>query len=249
MLLKAKQWITLDDASKRLSESFNEDVTTKDILQLAIENRLNISYFLSGRVALLIKDEDALYGWSYTKSVINDKALRLKISGLIKVVLSEIVLGVTDIDNDLFDQSGYWWSVIDGENEFRPIWIGREDVHDESFVDIVDNIPLKLRCLVIQTADLLEFERSLLDEQNQELKIFSSGDEALPKWNEILINPPQFHSDLFELVKDAVKTLISQTGSLPDIDDVMDFIGLTKKNEKANLRKSWKRYTKSKDKV
>ena len=171
MLLKAKQWLTLDDASKRLSESFDEDVTPKDILQLAIENKLNISYLLSGRVDLLMRDEDALYGWLYTEAVINDKALRIKIDGLIKMVLSEIVLGVTDIDSDLYNSDGYWWSVIDGDNEFRPIWIGRDDIHDEYFVDKVENIPLKLRWLVIQTVDLLEFERLMLKAQDQKLKL------------------------------------------------------------------------------
>jgi len=166
--LKEKEWLTLEDAAKRLTVSLGEAVTKNDIFQLAIKDKLQISYLLSGQVDLLVKDEDALYGWAYNQDVIKDRALTIKLSGAIIEVLSEIVLGVTKLDDNLFDsvEQGYWWSVVDGCQEYRPISIYGLDPYDEYFADLVDNIPLKLRWLVIQTEQLLEFEQSLADEHS-----------------------------------------------------------------------------------
>jgi hypothetical protein len=170
-LLKAKQWLTLEDAAKRLSISFDEDVTQKEVLQLTIEGKLALSYLLVGHAHLLVKDENALYGWRYTKKVINDKVLTVNNNGLLRNVLSQVVLGVTDLDSDqVASDIYYWWSVVDEGEEYRPIFIGREDVNDEYFADKVSNIPLKLRWLVIQTKHLIEFEQSLLDEQDKQAK-------------------------------------------------------------------------------
>lgn len=42
-LFKLKQWLTLEDAAKRLSTTLGEQVTVADILQLALDGRLRLS--------------------------------------------------------------------------------------------------------------------------------------------------------------------------------------------------------------
>ncbi len=42
-LFKLKQWLTLEDAAKRLSTTLGEQVTVADILQLALDGRLKLS--------------------------------------------------------------------------------------------------------------------------------------------------------------------------------------------------------------
>lgn len=46
-LLKAKKWLTLEDAARRLSISFDEKITESDIVQLCAEKRLSISVCLT----------------------------------------------------------------------------------------------------------------------------------------------------------------------------------------------------------
>jgi len=104
--------------------------------------------------------------------------------------------------------------------------------------------------LRITKDEVLKFEKKCLSENvENQYEQQTAGDVAQPLWSDLLINPPQLHSEWFEKVKAAVKSLISQTGSLPDIDNVIEFLDITDKYQKSNLRKSWKRYTKSKDKV
>ena len=42
-LFNLKKWVTLDDAAKRLSMTFNEEVKIKDLLQFSIDGHLTIS--------------------------------------------------------------------------------------------------------------------------------------------------------------------------------------------------------------
>lgn len=44
-LLKLKQWLSIEDAAKRLTISAGEDVTKTDILRLAIDGHLTLSVF------------------------------------------------------------------------------------------------------------------------------------------------------------------------------------------------------------
>lgn len=49
-LLKFKSWLDLNDAAKRLSIVAGEDVSTSDILQLALENHLTLSAYFPSEV-------------------------------------------------------------------------------------------------------------------------------------------------------------------------------------------------------
>jgi hypothetical protein len=44
-LFKLKEWLSLDDACKRLSTVFEEEVTIYDLIQLVIDNRIRISWY------------------------------------------------------------------------------------------------------------------------------------------------------------------------------------------------------------
>lgn len=44
-LFRLKQWLTIEDACKRLSVVFGEEVSSKDLIQLVIEEQINISYY------------------------------------------------------------------------------------------------------------------------------------------------------------------------------------------------------------
>ena len=45
-LLKLKEWLTTDEAAKRLSISAGEEVTEADILRLALDGHLTLSVYL-----------------------------------------------------------------------------------------------------------------------------------------------------------------------------------------------------------
>ncbi len=42
-LFNLKKWVTLDDAAKRLSMTFNEEVKVKDLLQFGLNGHLTLS--------------------------------------------------------------------------------------------------------------------------------------------------------------------------------------------------------------
>ncbi len=44
-LLKLKKWLSLDDACKRLSTVFEEEVNISDLIQLVIDNKIRISWY------------------------------------------------------------------------------------------------------------------------------------------------------------------------------------------------------------
>ncbi len=44
-LFKLKEWLSLDDACKRLSTVFEEEVSIHDLIQLVIDNRISISWY------------------------------------------------------------------------------------------------------------------------------------------------------------------------------------------------------------
>lgn len=46
-LFKLKEWLTIEDACKRLSVIFEEEVGTKDLIQLVIEEKINVSYYFT----------------------------------------------------------------------------------------------------------------------------------------------------------------------------------------------------------
>ena len=49
-LFKLKEWVTLPDAAKRLAITFGEDVTEADVLQLALDGKLQLSIYLVNAV-------------------------------------------------------------------------------------------------------------------------------------------------------------------------------------------------------
>jgi len=50
-LYKLKNWYSIEDAARRLTETLGEEILTTDILQLAIENQLPLSWYIRGRKA------------------------------------------------------------------------------------------------------------------------------------------------------------------------------------------------------
>lgn len=68
-LLKLKQWLTVNDAAKRISISADEEITEADILQLALDGHLTLSvYFVNhtrGRLGKIIPYEDT--EWHFLK--------------------------------------------------------------------------------------------------------------------------------------------------------------------------------------
>jgi len=82
-----------------------------------------------------------------------------------------------------------------------------------------------------------------------EVEAIIKDDNGSLSWDLLLINPPQQHSDTFEKVKLAVKKLLKNNNTAyPNADQLIEELGLSSKNEKANLRKAFKRYCQTQDK-
>ena len=157
--IKNKDWLTMDDASRQLASLYQEDVCAKDVLQLVVENKLQISYYLPPFTDLLTKDEDTMYGWSNTPIRKNEQVFTLKVDGVVQSAILRVVFEQVDIDTDLIESEGCWWSVFDEQGiEYRPIdnkW--REEEGEECFADKVENVPFLYKWLVIERRCLLDF--------------------------------------------------------------------------------------------
>jgi len=65
-LLQLKEWLTVPDAARHLSNLFNEEVSEADVLQLALKKHLTLSVdFVNhtyGRRGKIVSEEDAVWG-------------------------------------------------------------------------------------------------------------------------------------------------------------------------------------------
>lgn len=64
-VLKIKEFYSLEDAAKRLSQTFEEHFELKDVLQFIIEDRLPLSWYMQQQDAMLAAPYTHLFGgWS-----------------------------------------------------------------------------------------------------------------------------------------------------------------------------------------
>jgi hypothetical protein len=100
-LFALKRWLTLEDTAARLSASADEPVTVRDILQLALEGHLNISWYLRNRPARRVAPVSLLFGRGFgaelSADINPDRAfVSPKDSETLAVLMAHIACGVDD---------------------------------------------------------------------------------------------------------------------------------------------------------
>lgn len=190
-LYKLKDWYSLQDATKRVSLTFGEEITENDLLQLVVENTIRLSWYIRGRPARRLasteatpphpdqetiselegphhfETKEASHTRDWIMSLITDKRGSLQ---------SSVYWGGLTV----WDKEGFQWEIV------RRVTDEEKKDNAESFTDfeasvpVADDDPIKMRWLSDYIRETTWPDRSELGFQRVDLEELENGGKESP---------------------------------------------------------------------
>ncbi|WP_043525843.1 hypothetical protein [Litchfieldella xinjiangensis] len=244
--MKLKKWYTLADASKRLSLEFTEDVSTLDILQLALEGEINLSIHLGDFPALkvdeiraietgtvLVQIDELQLPASISDPVLSVGTEKLFLSGIFhldtKFQCISTLLKNTILGKPASNAKGGFWLVSDIHNS-ENVYVAADIDADFEFIPNY-NGP-KLEDVVIIKEDIEQFiYNSFASEEEQVSDYESTNQKEIRRINEVM-------GALIEAYYENKPPRYKKSNNMPNISTITEDILVKAQGSSGRLGKS-----------